>query len=152
MEPEKKLGIAAIAFSAMSFWALLSVSLEHSVMLHESCGGMTCTPYSHIPALSYLGFGTTIVTTLIGIYLVFFYKKGAAPRTDVKKVAASLSGEEKKAYDALVAADGSLMQSQLLEQLGLSKVRVSRLLDRMEGRGLVERRRSGMTNVVLLKR
>jgi dipeptide/tripeptide permease len=155
MEPERLLGIAVVALSAVSFWALLSVSLEHSAMLHQFCslnGEAPCTPYSHIPALSYVGFGTTIVGALIGVYLIFFFKRSVTPKADVKKAASVLSGDEKRAYDALLAADGSLMQSQLMGQLSLSKVRVSRILDRLEGRGLVERRRSGMTNVVLLKR
>ena len=33
----------------------------------------------------------------------------------------------------------------------MTKVKVTRILDKLEGRGLVERKRRGMTNVVMLK-
>lgn len=34
---------------------------------------------------------------------------------------------------------------------GLTKVKVTRILDRLEGREIIERKRRGMTNVVILK-
>ncbi len=48
-------------------------------------------------------------------------------------------------------SDGIITQSELVEKTGLSKASVSRALDLLESKGLVERRRRGMGNVVLLK-
>ena len=42
-------------------------------------------------------------------------------------------------------------QGDLVVQSGLSKATVSRTLDLLESKGLVEKRRRGMGNVVLLK-
>ncbi len=42
-------------------------------------------------------------------------------------------------------------QSALPEKTGISKSNVSRALDLLESRGLVEKRRRGMTNTILLK-
>ncbi|MDE1824627.1 MAG: MarR family transcriptional regulator [Candidatus Micrarchaeota archaeon] len=59
--------------------------------------------------------------------------------------------EERKLYELIEQADGAIFQSELVERSKLTKVKVTRILDRLEGRGLVERRRRGMTNMVLLK-
>jgi uncharacterized membrane protein len=53
-------------------------------------------------------------------------------------------------YKALID-DGIINQSELADRTGLSKSNVSRALYGLESRGLVERRRQGMGNVVLLK-
>jgi len=44
-----------------------------------------------------------------------------------------------------------MFQSELVDENGYTKVKVTRILDKLEGRGLIERRRRGMTNVVILK-
>ena len=47
--------------------------------------------------------------------------------------------------------DGSVYQSDLIKETKKSKVQVSRVLDKLEGKGLIERKRRGMTNVIVLK-
>ncbi len=71
-----------------------------------------------------------------------------APRVEVK----SLSPEEKGLYSLIEEAEGAIFQAELVERSGYSKVKVSRILDRLEGRGLIERKRRGMTNMVVIKR
>jgi uncharacterized membrane protein len=44
-----------------------------------------------------------------------------------------------------------MFQSDLVEGTGMQKVKITRLLDRLEGLKLIERKRRGMTNVVILK-
>ena len=43
------------------------------------------------------------------------------------------------------------MQSELVERTGFLDAKVTRCLDALENRGLVERRRKGMGNIVLLR-
>ena len=62
-----------------------------------------------------------------------------------------LKTEEHTLYNMIMQANGSIFQAELVEKSGFSKVKVSRLLDRMEGLGVIERRRRGMTNIVILK-
>jgi uncharacterized membrane protein len=61
-----------------------------------------------------------------------------------------LANNEETIYELLVDADGELPQRTLVEETDLSKATVSRTLDTLEQRGLVERRRDGMGNTVLL--
>jgi hypothetical protein len=62
-----------------------------------------------------------------------------------------LNPDEVLLYNKVVEAEGTIFQAELAEKTGFTKVKVTRILDRLEGRGLIDRRRRGMTNVVILK-
>ena len=62
-----------------------------------------------------------------------------------------MTGEEKKIFEAIIDSGGSMLQSDLVSKTNLNKVKVTRTLDRLEGRNLIERRRRGMSNVVILR-
>ena len=57
-----------------------------------------------------------------------------------------LSGDERRIYWRIVEAGGAALQKDLVGALPFSGSKVSRILDRLEGKGLVERERHGMTN------
>lgn len=63
----------------------------------------------------------------------------------------TLKDDERRIYEAIAKADGIINQGELPEKTGLSKATVSRALFFLESKGLVERRRRGMGNVVSLK-
>ena len=67
-----------------------------------------------------------------------------------EEVSKTLKNDEQRVYKAIID-EGIINQSELVERTGLSKSSVSRALYGLESRGLVERRRRGMGNVVLLK-
>lgn len=60
----------------------------------------------------------------------------------------SLSGTERVIYELVVDGD-EVLQKDLPERTGSSKATVSRALDRLERRGLVQRVSHGMTNRVV---
>jgi uncharacterized membrane protein len=51
----------------------------------------------------------------------------------------------------IVEEGGTIFQSQLVDKSGYSKSKVSLVLDRLEARKILERRRRGMSNVIVLK-
>jgi uncharacterized membrane protein len=60
--------------------------------------------------------------------------------------------EDERTLVQIVADEGgTIFQSQLVEMSGFSKSKVSLVLDRLEARGILERRRHGMSNAVVLK-
>jgi len=63
----------------------------------------------------------------------------------------TLKDDEQKVFRAILDAQGIIAQSELTEVTGVSKSNVSRALDLLESRGLVERKRRGMGNTILLK-
>lgn len=68
-----------------------------------------------------------------------------------EKIAKTLKDDERKIYKVILDSDGLVNQSELAEKTGLSKSNVSRSLDLLESKGLVERKRRGMGNIVSLK-
>jgi GTP-sensing pleiotropic transcriptional regulator CodY len=68
------------------------------------------------------------------------------------KLIESLVGDDERKIVQIVADEGGTMfQSQLVEKTGYSKSKVSLVLDRLEARGVLERRRHGMSNAIVLK-
>jgi uncharacterized membrane protein len=68
-----------------------------------------------------------------------------------ERVSKGLRDDERSVYEAVLEAEGIIEQGQLVEKTGLSKATVSRTLDLLESKGLVEKRRRGLGNVVSLK-
>lgn len=73
----------------------------------------------------------------------------ASASTEVDK--SKLDEDERKVFGILQEAKGSVFQSELIKQSGYSKVKVSRILDRLEHREIIERKRRGMSNLVVLR-
>jgi len=68
------------------------------------------------------------------------------------KLLGELSDPDEKVIVRIVIDDGgTIFQSHLVEKSGFSKSKVSLILDRLEARRILERKRRGMTNVVVLK-
>jgi len=68
-----------------------------------------------------------------------------------ERIIPTLKDDEQKVFQALIDAQGIIAQSELTELTGVSKSNVSRALDLLESRGLVERKWRGMGNTILLK-
>jgi len=94
----------------------------------------------------------SITLAISGMYLLFFdsVEKPAGElvleerKKRWKEIAKTLKEEEQKIYQAIIEADGIIEQSELPEKTGISKASVSRALDLLESKGLVERRRRGI--------
>ncbi|MBI4043576.1 MAG: hypothetical protein HY393_02075 [Candidatus Diapherotrites archaeon] len=65
--------------------------------------------------------------------------------------ASLLESDEQAVWQKMVDAHGSLFQSDLIRSTGFSKVKLSRVLDKLESKGAIERKRRGMTNLVVVK-
>ena len=74
-----------------------------------------------------------------------------APAKKRKIASAELDSDEARVVAIINEGSGSVYQSDILKKTGFSKVKVSRLLDKLEQKGLLERKRRGMTNLVVAK-
>jgi DNA-binding transcriptional ArsR family regulator len=61
-----------------------------------------------------------------------------------------LDGDERRLLRVIVESKGDILQQDLVRITAFSEAKVSRLLDRLEERGLVRRERQGMANRVRL--
>ena len=73
-----------------------------------------------------------------------------APLESRDEIADQLSDTERVVYETVLEADGTIAQSDLVDRTDLSKATVSRTLDTLESKELVERKRHGMGNRVVL--
>jgi hypothetical protein len=130
-----------------------------TAIVNESCShGSTCPMWGTIDAQTKVALGITAFIFLVGAYLAFFFKEGM-PGQPMQKptkeqfasVTKILSADENAIIGTLIEAEGAMFQSDLVDKTGMQKVKVTRLLDRLEGLRLIERKRRGMTNVVILK-
>jgi uncharacterized membrane protein len=136
-----------------------------TIVATECTHGLSCPMWGTINFQTNVAMGLMAIVIGIGLYLVFFSKdevivkritrqvEMSKPTKDAyEKILRGLEDEEKTVLEEIIASEGSIFQSDLVEKSGLGKVKVSRILDKLEGQGLVERKQRGMTNVVLLKR
>lgn len=124
-------------------------SLEH--------GGDSCPMYSSIEKQTYLAFAIVGIIVVTGI--VFIFSK-PSERIIVKKVKekakrreydlSELKSEEKQVFN-LIKNSKAIFQADIIDKTGFGKAKMTRIIDRLEGNNLVERKRRGMTNIVVLK-
>lgn len=72
-------------------------------------------------------------------------------KNTVQLAANLLDGDEKVLFQKIVDND-SILQRELILKTGFSEPKVSRLLDKVERRGLIIRQRDGMGNRIFLKK
>jgi len=72
-------------------------------------------------------------------------------KLDITKTIKSLREDELKVY-MLIKDEGLIYQNEIVKKTGFSKAKVSRILDKLEAIGIVERKRRGMSNIVILRR
>ena len=94
------------------------------------------------------------------IIVLFLILKKQKKKIKIKKIKEKtikkhidISGlrQEDKQVLKLVQEQGTMFQADIIEKTNFGKAKVSRIIDRLEGKGIVERKRRGMTNVVVLK-
>ena len=61
------------------------------------------------------------------------------------------NSDEQKIVSLIIDEGGTIFQSQLVERSGYSKSKVSLILDRLEAKKILERKRHGMSNAIVLK-
>src|SRR3989338_1084176 len=84
----------------------------------------------------FLAFGISFLILGGGVYLVFMpaFLQASAEKKEFKDVDLSrLDGDEKKIYEMLKAGGGSMYQGDIIRQTGFTKVKTSRILDKLEG-------------------
>lgn len=161
-------GIVIIGIAALIGFIIFTFNRALTKIVSTSCThGFTCPMWGTIDFQTKIGIGIMIFVIAIGLYLVFFgkerevitkiktVKQQIEPRNITKEnyreVIANLSSDEKVIFEKIIDAQGTIFQSDLVDKTQFAKVKVTRILDKLEGKGIIERKRRGMTNVVILK-
>jgi len=135
-------------------------------IVNETCThGPECPMWGTIDFNTNISIGVMVLVFLIGLYLIFFGKEERIITKTIKeqiepkkitkenyqKVMNDLNSDEKNIFEKIIESQGTIFQSDLVDKTQFTKVKVTRILDKLEGKGIIERKRRGMTNVVILK-
>ncbi len=158
----KNVGWLILGISAV---VIIMVFLFNQAMLNivNNCPtvqlGYECPAHGTVKQQTYLSLAIVGILIIIGLMLIFskpkekivFKKIKENDKNEKKNIDISQLTSEEKAVLKLIQENKAIFQADLIEKLGFPKAKVTRILDRLEGQGIVERKRRGMTNVVVLK-
>lgn len=154
----KIIGAALIGISIVFLFVLTSFVNEINHSNESSCGCPTgqCPMSNDLPLYAYLGFFIALLLGILGVYVILtargMEREYAEKEKKLAEQVKNLDEDEKKIYEEIYRADGVVFQADLVKETELPKAKVSRVLDRLENKGLLERRRKGLNNLVLLKK
>jgi uncharacterized membrane protein len=162
-------GVMLITIAILIGFIVYSFNKALTKIASMSCSmGEACPMWGTIEFQTNVSTAISLLVALIGIYLIFSGEevrvitkvKRVGPKIEMKRISKErykeifnkLSSDERTVLEKIIDAEGSIFQSELIEKTKFSKAKVTRILDKLEGKGLVERRRRGMSNVIILKR
>ncbi len=162
------IGLIVIGIAFLIGFIIYSFNRALAMIVSATCvHGNTCPMWGTINFQTRVSLGIMFFVVSIGLYLFFFGKEKQITtkikilkqqidptrltKDNYQKIMAELSEEDSLIFEKIIEAQGTIFQSDLVDKTQLTKVKVTRILDKLEGRGLIERKRRGMTNVVILK-
>lgn len=118
--------------------------------------GDSCSMYDTIAIQTWVSLAIVGVILIIGIVLMFVKPKEkiivkTIKEKKKKKDYSGLEKKEKEVVDLLLNEGNAMFQADLMEKLNIGKVGATRLLDKLESKQIIERKRRGMNNLVVLK-
>lgn len=91
---------------------------------------------------------------IVGIVVYIYMKKTVIPERvsteELQETTRFLPKNQREIVEAVIEEDGEISQSELPEETGLSKVKVSRKLKDLERQRIIRREENGMTKKVML--
>ncbi|MEK6829967.1 MAG: hypothetical protein AABY15_07665 [Nanoarchaeota archaeon] len=137
------------------FNSTLNEAVRNSCFLQHG-DVQSCEMFDTVNKQTYLSLGIVGLLIIIGIALIFTKPKEkiVIKKFKEKKKKMELSGldvKEREVIRILEKENGTIFQAELMEKLSTGKVGITRLLDKLEAKQLIERKRRGMNNIVVLK-
>ena len=175
MDNVKKIGLlmVAIAVIVVVFGLWVKTYNDKIAWLQTNQTGSCYLPdgtclHATSDIIFYSSLGIALFLAALGFYLLLKknepkkviikrMQNGKAERQNEKatkeiEAPKTLNPETKNIFDLIVSSNGAILQGELVAKSNMDKVKVSRILDKLEMLGLIERRRHGMSNLVVLKK
>ncbi len=158
----KYVGYLLLGVSALVIFIISLFNFTLNEIISASCGvmhGGSCPMSQTLNQQTYIAFGVVGILIIVGLVLILskqpekiivktrtIEKKKSEKRYDLS----DFKPEEKNVFE-LIKENKTIFQADIIDKTGFSKAKITRIIDRLEGSGFVERKRRGMTNVVVLK-
>src|SRR3989338_5127802 len=159
----KHAGYLLLGISVLVIFLILLFNSTLKEIIGTTCGethdGEFCPMNQTVNQQTYIALGVVGLLIIVSFILIFSKPQKEfifKTRTIEKKVKnkeiniKDLKSEEIKVLK-LIQDNKAVFQADLIEKTGFGKAKMTRIIDRLEGKGFVERKRRGLTNIVVLK-
>lgn len=109
-------------------------------------GQYTETYGESLPVIVY---GISFVSIILGSFIVLLFQWKISS-IQMERVLRVLPADERTIIKILLANNSRIEQNYLVVLSGMNKVRISRILSKLEMRGVIEKKSIGNTNMVIL--
>lgn len=126
--------------------------------------GPSCSMYSNIRTQTIISMVLVGAILIIGLVLIFSKEKEkiivktkkirdefAEKLKEEKENNLKLLNKEERTVYGILIKEKSMFQADLVDKSGFSKVKITRILDKLENKSLIDRKRRGMNNLVILR-
>lgn len=152
----KNVGFLIVGISLVIGFLILMFNNSLRTIADQTCDmGPSCTMYETISVQTWIAMGVAALMLVIGLFLIFAKEQERIVVRNKKSRKIDLSNldrDERKVVLFLQKENGAIFQSTLMEQMEIGKVGMTRLLDKLEAKQIIERKRRGMNNIVVLKK
>lgn len=125
----------------------LSLVFLLGIMFAVVNGFYTNSTNEQLPLIVY---GISFLSILVGAFIVVMFQL-KINKLQLERVLKILPGEERKVVKILLDNNNSIEQNKLVVLSGFTKVQISRILQKLAEREVVEKKNMGNTNLVILK-
>lgn len=147
------LGIAVVFVVVIFLFrnALLQIVNSTCTMAENTCPMIQTTNQQTYLSLAIVG-----VLVILGIILIFAKPKEKIVIKKIKEKSKKidldrLDKDERRVVELILSEGKAMFQSTLMEKMEIGKVKTTRLLDKLEAKQIIERKRRGMNNIVVIK-
>jgi len=155
----KSVGYLVLGIAVLMIAIVLIFNYGLKDIVSQTCThGSTCTMYDTIKIQTYFSLAIAGIVVIVGLFLIFT-KPEEKIITQTKFIKEKkkklnfdgLDKDEKEIVQYVIDEGGAVFQSTLMEKFDIGKVKTTRVLDKLEAKQLIERKRRGMNNIVVLK-
>ncbi len=157
----KNVGFLIVGISIMIGVIILLFNFGLKNVIDQTCEhGKECVMYDAITLQTNLSLVIAGLILVIGLFLIFskenekIVEKIVVRKVKEKKKKIDVSGldsVEKDVVKILERENGAFFQKSLMDELGVGKVKMTRMMDKLEAKQIIERKRRGMNNIIVLK-
>lgn len=153
----RNVGFLIIGLAIVIGIIILLFNSALSSIVNTTCShGSSCSMYKTIDTQTYIAGALVLVIIIIGVVFIFAKEE---TRTVTKKIKekkkkldlSDLDSKEKALVKLIQENSGAMFQAEIMEKLGVGKVGMTRMLDKLEAKQILERKRRGMNNIVVIK-
>lgn len=158
----KNVGYILLGISILIILIIFMFKSALTSFVDSSCtlahGGNYCPMYDTISQQTYLALAIVGILIIVSLVLIIskpqeriIVKTRTIQRKTKKEIDTKELNKEEKQVLNMIIENKTIFQADLIEKTGFNKAKITRIIDKLENKGIVERKRRGMTNIVVLK-